>query len=58
MKCYNLYYNNVRLNKQPISIDELKKLKCAKSFSKVNYENKTIAKIPFNLIRIIECIIV
>lgn len=57
MKCYNLYYKNERLNKQPISIDEYKKLKNAKTVSKVNYENKTVEQIPFSLIRTVECII-
>ena len=57
MKCYNLYYKNERLNKQPLSIDEYKKFKNAKTVSKVNYENKTVEQIPFSLIRTVECII-
>ena len=58
MKCYNLYYKNVRLNKQPISIDEYQKLKNCKTVSKVDYKNKTVEQIPLNLIRTVECIIV
>lgn len=57
MKHYNLYYKNERLNKQPLSIDEYQKLKNAKTVSKVNYEKKSVDKIPFNLIKAIECII-
>ena len=57
MKYYNLYYKNVRLNKQPLSIDEYQKLKNAKTVSKVDYENKTIEQIPFNLVRTVECIV-
>ena len=58
MKCYNLYYKNVRLNKQPLSIDEYQKLKNAKTVSKVDYKKKTVEQIPFNLIRIVECIVI
>ena len=58
MKCYNLYYKNVRLNKQPISIDEYQKLKNCKTVSKADYKNKTVEQIPFNLIRTVECIVV
>lgn len=58
MKCYNLYYKNVRLNKQPISIDEYQKLKNCKTVSKVDYKNKTVEQIPLNLIRTVECIVV
>ena len=58
MKCYNLYYKNVRLNKQPLSIDEYQKLKNAKTVSKVDYEKKTVEQIPLNLIRTVECIVV
>lgn len=58
MKYYNLYYKNERLNKQPLSIDEYQKLKNAKAVSRVNYENKTVDKIPFNLIKTIECIVI
>ena len=58
MKCYNLYYKNVRLNKQPLSIDEYQKLKNAKTVSKVDYKNKTVEQIPLNLIRTVECIVV
>ncbi len=58
MKYYNLYYKNVRLNKQPLSIDEYQKLKNAKTVSKVDYKRKTIEQIPFNLIRTVECIVI
>lgn len=58
MKCYNLYYKNTRLNKQPISMEEYQKLKNAKTVSKVDYKNKTVEQIPFNLIRTVECIVV
>ena len=58
MKCYNLYYKNVRLNKQPLSIDEYQKLKNAKTVSKADYEKKTVEQIPFNLIRTVECIVI
>ena len=58
MKCYNLYYKNVRLNKQPLSIDEYQKLKNAKTVSKFDYEKKTVEQIPFNLIRTVECIVI
>ena len=58
MKHYNLYYKNVRLNKQPLSIDEYQKLKNAKTVSKVDYKKKTVEQIPFNLIRTVECIVV
>lgn len=58
MKHYNLYYKNVRLNKQPLSIDEYQNLKNAKTVSKVDYKNKTVEQIPFNLIRTVECIVV
>ena len=58
MKCYNLYYKNVRLNKQPLSIDEYQKLKNAKTVSKVDYEKKAVEQIPFNLIRTVECIVI
>ena len=58
MKCYNLYYKNVRLNKQPLSIDEYQKLKNCKTVSKVDYKNKTVEQIPLNLIRTVECIVV
>ena len=57
MKCYNLYYNNERLNKHPLSIDEYQKIKNAKTVSKVDYESKTVEQIPFNLIRTVECIV-
>ena len=58
MKCYNLYYKNVRLNKQPISIDEYQKLKNCKTVSKVDYKNKTVEQIPVNVIRTVECIVI
>ena len=58
MKCYNLYYKNVRLNKQPLSIDEYQKLKNVKTVSKVDYEKKTVEQIPINLIRTVECIVI
>ena len=58
MKYYNLYYKNVRLNKQPLSVDEYQKLKNAKTVSKVDYEKKTVEQIPLNLIRTVECIVV
>ena len=58
MKYYNLYYKNVRLNQQPLSIDEYQKLKNAKTVSKVDYKRKTIEQIPFNLIRTVECIVI
>lgn len=58
MKYYNLYYKNVRLNKQPLSVDEYQKLKNAKTVSKVDYKRKTIEQIPFNLIRTVECIVI
>ena len=58
MKHYNLYYKNVRLNKQPLSIGEYQKLKNAKTVSKVDYKNKTVEQIPFNKIRTVECIVV
>lgn len=58
MKYYNLYYKNMRLNKQPLSTDEYQKLKDAKTVSKVDYNNKTVEQIPFNMIRAVECIIV
>ena len=58
MKHYNLYYKNVRLNKQPLSIDEYQKLKNAKTVSKVDYKKKTVEQIPFNLIRTVECIVI
>lgn len=58
MKHYNLYYKNVMLNKQPLSIEEYQKLKNAKTVSRVNYETKTVDKIPFNLIRTVECIVI
>ena len=57
MKLYNLYYKNSRLNKKPISIEELQNLQNAKSVSRVDYENKTVEQIPFNLIRTVECIV-
>ena len=58
MKYYNLYYKNIRLNKQPLSIDEYQKLKNAKTVSKADYEKKTVEQIPFNLIRTVECIVI
>ena len=58
MKYYNLYYKNMRLNKQPLSTDEYQKLKNAKTVSKVDYEKKTVEQIPFNLIRTVECIVI
>lgn len=58
MKCYNLYYKNVRLNKQPLSIDEYQKLKNAKTISKINYEKKTVDKVPFSSVRVVECIVI
>ena len=57
MKLYNLYYKNSRLNKKPISREELQKLQNTKSVSRVDYENKTVEQIPFNLIRTVECIV-
>lgn len=57
MKLYNLYYKNSRLNKKPISKEELQKLQNAKVVSRVDYKNKTVEQIPFNLIRTVECVI-
>ena len=54
----DMNYKNVRLNKQPLSIDEYQKLKNAKTVSKVDYEKKTVEQIPFNLIRTVECIVI
>ena len=57
MKLYNLYYKNSRLNKKPISREELQKLQNTKSVSRVDYVNKTVEQIPFNLIRTVECVV-
>lgn len=58
MKFYNLYYQNIRLNKQPITGDELQKIKSARSVSKVDYKTKKLIQIPFSSIKTVECIII
>lgn len=55
-KCYNLYNNSVRINKDPITDTVLETIKKDGYISKVQ-PNGSIMTIPLSRLQIIECII-
>lgn len=55
-KCYNLYNNSVRINKDPITDAILEAIKKDGYVSKVQ-PNGSVMTIPLSRLQIIECII-
>lgn len=55
-KCYNLYNNSVRINKDPITDTILETIKRDGYVSKVQ-PNGSVMTIPLSRLQIIECII-
>ena len=55
-KCYNLYNNSVRINKDPITDAILETIKKDGYVSKVQ-PNGSVMTIPLSRLQIIECII-
>ena len=55
-KCYNLYNNSVRINKDPITDTVLETIKRDGYVSKVQ-PNGSVMTIPLSRLQIIECII-
>lgn len=55
---YNLYYQNERLNKRPLSKIELDNIKQAKNVSKFDEKTRTLKHIPAEGIKIVECHVV
>ena len=55
---YNIYYRSQKINKRPISEDELKKIQQAKIINKYNERTKELVEIPTKNIDIIKCYVV
>lgn len=55
---YNLYYNNQKINKRPISKADLDKIQANKIINKYNDKTKELVEIPTNRIEIIKCYVV
>ena len=55
---YNLYYNNEKINKRPISKTELDKVRSSKIISKYDKASNEVKKIPTDEIEIITCYVV
>lgn len=55
---YNIYGNNKRLNRQPLSQEEVDKIKQMKTINKFNKETNSIETISVEDINIIKCYIV
>ena len=52
---YNLYYNNERLNKRPITKEELDRVQQSKVINKYNERTQTLVPISTSQINIVKC---
>lgn len=55
---YNLYYNNEKINKRPLSQSELDKVQNLKVINKYNKITNDIVTIPTDKVEIIKCYVV
>lgn len=55
---YNLYYLNKKINKRPLSLEELKNMNKTNKIVKYNEVSKEFDQIPLNKINIIKCTII
>ena len=55
---YNLYYNNEKLNKHPLSQSELNQVQNSKVINKYNKITNDIVAIPTDKVEIIKCYVV
>lgn len=55
---YNLYFRSEKINKRPISEDELNKIREAKNINKYNSQTRELEVIPTNQLEIIKCYVI
>jgi hypothetical protein len=55
---YNIYYNNERLNKYPLSKEDIEQIQQQKYIGKVNDVTKEVTRIPTENVNIIKCYLV
>ena len=55
---FNIYYNNERLNKYPLSSEDIEQIKQQKYIGKVNEVTKEVTRIPTEKLNIIKCYLV
>lgn len=55
MRAYNIYYKQQRINKTPLSADDVNIIKSQKFVNKIQNKN-LVEQIPVDEIRFVECI--
>lgn len=58
MKCFNIYYKDMKINNRPLSDDDIKSLKESKYIYKRNNITNKLESIPVNKIQIIKTILI
>jgi len=58
MRGYNLYFNEVRINRNPISGNDLKYIYDKRYIYKKNNKTNSVEKIPTSQIKVKECVII
>lgn len=55
---YNIYYRNIKINKRPLSKQEIDNIKSIPNINKYNEQTKQILKIPTADLEIIKCYVI
>lgn len=58
MKAYNIYNDRTKINKNPLNLNELRKVYEKEFIYKSNPINNKIEKIPTKNLRTVQCIII
>ena len=56
MRVYNIYYKHERINKTPLTKEDVNKIKIQKTIHKAGPRN-SVEEIPVDRIRFVECVV-
>lgn len=58
MKCFNIYYKDVKINNRPLNDEDIKSIKESKIIYKRNNITNKLESIPVNKIKIIKTVLI